>query len=81
MIHLKITYRNKNIEKICTNKSIAQNKYGTKMAIKIHARIDQIKAISSVEMLIRFRMGRCHALIGDRKGQYAMDLEPHIDSQ
>lgn len=21
-------------------------------------------------------MGRCHALIGDRKGQYAMDLEP-----
>ena len=75
MIHLEITYRNKSIEQICTNKSIAQTKYGTKMAIKIHACIDQIKAISSVEMLIRFRIGRCHILIGDRKGQYAMDLD------
>ena len=44
------------------------------MAEKIHMRIDQISAADSVEMLVRYHIGRCHGLQGDRKGQYAMDL-------
>lgn len=28
----------------------------------------------SVEMLIRYAIGRCHPLQGNRKGEYAMDL-------
>ena len=41
---------------------------------KIHLRIDNITAADSVEMLVLGRIGRCHPLHGDRKGQYSMDL-------
>lgn len=44
------------------------------MANKIHQRIDQITAADTVEVLVKFRIGRCHPLSQNRKGQYAMDL-------
>ena len=44
------------------------------MAEKIHMRIDQISAALSVEMMIQYRIGRCHPLKGNRKNQYAVDL-------
>lgn len=44
------------------------------MAVLIHQRIDELKAATSVEMLIQFSIGRCHSLQGNRKGEYAMDL-------
>lgn len=44
------------------------------MAEKIHQRIDEIAAADTVEIMIRFRIGRCHALSSNRKGQYAVDL-------
>lgn len=44
------------------------------MAEKIHHRIDIIAATDTVEELVMFRFGRCHALHGNREGQYAMDL-------
>ena len=37
-------------------------------------RIDQISAALSVEMMIQYRIGRCHPLKGNRKNQYAVDL-------
>lgn len=44
------------------------------MATLIHQRIGEIKAATSVDMLIQFSIGRCHQLQGNRKGEYAMDL-------
>ena len=44
------------------------------MAEKIDMRIGEISASDTVEMLIQFRIGRCHPLMQNRKGQYAMDL-------
>jgi toxin HigB-1 len=61
---------------VCEDAEVATKKYGAEMARKIHQRIDEIRAATSVEMLVQFRIGRCHPLTGDRKGQYAMDL-PH----
>lgn len=37
-------------------------------------RIDEIKAIDTVENMINFNIGRCHRLINNRRGQYAVDL-------
>lgn len=71
---MEITYRSKKLEKICTNAHEAEKSYSPKMAEKIHARIDEISAADTVEMLVQFHIGRCHPLHGDRKGQYAMDL-------
>ena len=71
---MEVKYKNSNIKKICTNASIAERKYGTKMAEKIQLRIDQIRAAENVEEMIQFHIGRCHQLHYDRKSQYAVDL-------
>lgn len=72
---MQVNYRNRQIEKICTDASAATKKYGKRTAGLIHQRVDEIYAAVSVEMLVQFRIGRCHQLVGDRKGQFAMDLE------
>lgn len=72
---LDITYKNRKIERICTNAKVADREYGSQMSAKIHMRIDEIRAVDTVEEMIQFRIGRCHALKGNRKGQYTVDLE------
>lgn len=72
---MQVRYKNRHIEKICTNASVATKSFGKRAAGLIHQRIDEITAADSVEMLVKFRIGRCHQLVGDRKGQFAMDLE------
>ena len=71
---MDITYKNKKIEKVCTDAKTAERTYGREMADKIHQRIDEISAADTVEMMIQFRIGRCHSLTNNRKGQYAVDL-------
>jgi proteic killer suppression protein len=44
------------------------------MADKISQRIDEIKAADSVEQMVQFKIGGCHPLHQDRKGQYAVYL-------
>lgn len=71
---MQITYKTKKIEKVCTNAKAAEKAYGVEMAGKIHQRIGEMIAADTVEMLIQFRIGRCHPLAQNRKGQYAVDL-------
>ncbi len=71
---MQIEYKNRGLEKVCTNAREAEKKHGKNMAAVIHRRIDQIIAADSVEMLIQFGIGGCHILKGNRKKQYAMVL-------
>ena len=71
---MQIEYKNSKIKKICTNAYEAEKKHGKEMAEKIQLRIDQISAALSVEMMIQYKIGRCHSLKGNRKEQYAVDL-------
>ena len=69
-----VDYKSKKIKKICTDFSSAKKEHGNELALKIFQRIEQISASNSIDELISFNIGRCHALSGDRSGQYAMDL-------
>lgn len=71
---MEVKYRNTSIEKVCTKASVSDRKYGYEMTEKIQQRIDEIKAATSVEQMIQFRVGRCHPLHHNREGQYAVDL-------
>lgn len=71
---MQITYKTRKLKKVCTDYSFAELKYGISMAEKINQRIYEIKASDTVELLIKFRIGRCHSLNNNRNGQYAMDL-------
>lgn len=44
------------------------------MAEKIHQRVDELRAADTVEEMMLYHIGRCHALKGRRKNQYAVDL-------
>lgn len=71
---LHINFKSNTLERVCTNYAIARRKYGERMARLIHQRVDELKSIDCVETLVKYSIGRCHPLEGDRKGEYAMDL-------
>ena len=71
---LEVMYKNSKLQKVCTDSTEAEKRYGKAMAEKIHLRIKQIEAFPTVEMMIQYRIGRCHGLKGNRKKQYAVDL-------
>ena len=71
---MQITYKSRRLEKVCTSAYEPEKQYGREMAQKIQMRLDQISAADSVEMMIQFKIGRCHPLTGNRKNQYAVDL-------
>lgn len=71
---MDITYKNKKIERVCTDARVSDRTYGKEMSEKIHMRIDEITAADTVEEMIQYRIGRCHPLTNNRKGQYALDL-------
>lgn len=56
---------------------MAEKNYNSVMAKKIHQRIDEIRAAATVEEMVQLQIGRCHALKGNRSGQYALDLVHH----
>lgn len=71
---MQITYKNRRLERVCTDVSAAEKAYGREMADKISMRIGQISMADTIEQMIQHHIGRCHALTNNRKGQYAMDL-------
>ncbi len=71
---MKITYKNRKIEKVCNSPKEARKVYGNEMARKIRYCIEQIVTFETIEELILYKIGRCHSLKGNRNGQYAMDL-------
>jgi len=73
--HLEISFRSKKIERICTDYTEASRQHGREMAIAIHKRMNELRAADSVDMMIRFKIGRCHQLAGDRIGQFSLDLQ------
>lgn len=71
---MEITYKNKKIEKVCTDAKTSDRTYGIRMSEKIQMRIGEIEAADTIEEMIEYRIGRCHPLSSNRKGQYAVDL-------
>ena len=71
---MEVVYKTRALQRFCTDANKARKKYGADMARRINQRVRQLMSAKSVEELIRLRTGRCHALRGDRVGQYAMDL-------
>jgi toxin HigB-1 len=50
---LQIEYKNRRLEKVCTDAHEAEVKHGKNMAEKIHQRIDEITAADSIEILVK----------------------------
>jgi len=71
---LEIEYKNNKLKAICTRYDCAVRAHGKDIAEKIDKRIGEIRAAASVEELIKYKIGNCHPLLGNRKSQYAVSL-------
>ncbi|OKZ58234.1 MAG: plasmid maintenance system killer protein [Clostridiales bacterium 44_9] len=49
---MKITYKTKTIEKVCTDVRTAERKHGSKMAEKISQRLDEIRAADTGQFAV-----------------------------
>ena len=52
-----------------------RQKYGVRCAEKIEARLAQIAASATLDVLCRLPQARCHQLVADRSEQFSLDLE------
>lgn len=71
---MRIEYASRQLERVCTDAAAAVRAYGKPLAVKLRQRIKQLRDATSAAQMIQDRTGRCHALAGDRRGQYALDL-------
>ena len=71
---MQVVYKSRSLQKVCTDFYSASKKYGYRMTELIFKRVSQLQAAKTVEDLIKLKAGRCHALKGQRQGQFAMDL-------
>ena len=71
---MDIIYDNKTVEKQCTDYTQAQKKLNKQVAEKLHSTINFIDNSTCLMDIKNMPMYRLHALKGDRKGSYAIDL-------
>lgn len=71
---MDITFKTKKFYKICNSDVELLKAYGKNCARKISARLDDLQAAQSLEVL-RTLPGRCHELKGNKKNQLSLDLE------
>ena len=71
---MDITFDDQNLEKCANNHRAGHKKLGTKRFQKFKQRLDQLGASTTLED-VRHQPGRFHKLTGDRKGQWACDLD------
>jgi len=68
-----ITFKTKKLQKQCYEKAVT--KYGTKIARLISRRLQEIEAADNFNILLEYKIGKCHSLDGDLQGKYGMWLD------
>lgn len=71
---MKIKYHNKKIEALCTDYGRAKMQLGQEVATKLFAAVNYISSAKSLQDVKNYSAYNLHLLIGQRKGQYAIDL-------
>lgn len=71
---MQIFFRTSRLQKQCARVSVMERSWGSARAKKIRLRLDALAAAETLEDL-RHAPGRLHELTGNRKGQFAFDLD------
>ncbi len=70
-----VRYKNKKIERVCTDYNWAVKKYNSSMANYLKFCIQALQLYNSVEEIVNDRVRGCHPLKQNRTGQYSMHLQ------
>ncbi len=71
---MKITFTDKKLAKIVINDRLSVKEFGKLRADKIKTRLAQLRFANTLED-VRHLSGKYHELTGNRKGQWACDLD------
>src|SRR6516225_3384808 len=70
---MTISFSSVRLQRACLEEKQSIRQWGKERAAKIRLRIVQIRAASSLSVLMTVPGAKCHALKGDRRGQFAVD--------
>lgn len=71
---MQITFKDKDLRKYANDDRLAQRKLGARRAKLYKQRLDELSAAETLEHT-RHLPGKYHELTGDRKGQWACNLD------
>ena len=71
---MTVIFSDKKLKKLFNNDRALLRKFGKLRAMKLKTRLDQLRSANNLEAL-RSQPGNFHELIGNRKGQWACDLD------
>ncbi|MBQ7891032.1 MAG: type II toxin-antitoxin system RelE/ParE family toxin [Erysipelotrichaceae bacterium] len=80
MIIIEIEYRNKKVEDLCTNYKKARKELNSIVAEKLHALINLIESADTLQDIAQMKQYHLHPLLGNREGQYALDIAGRTSS-
>lgn len=71
---MKILYKNKKIEKLCSDKKVAIRELGLKVASKLFQALFILKEAHSLNEIFAIKTFNLHPLNGELKGKYSLYL-------
>lgn len=71
---MKLIYKDKKVEKKCTDIKIAKKEFNIQVVNKLYSVINFLKSAESLRDVANMPMYHLHQLQGKRKGTYAIDL-------
>ncbi|WP_338146877.1 type II toxin-antitoxin system RelE/ParE family toxin [Ligilactobacillus agilis] len=74
VIDIKLEYKNKKVKKLCTNIAHAKKNMDSKIATKLHSLINLLEESKNLQDVNAFLIYNLHKLVGDRSGNYALDI-------
>lgn len=74
ILKMKILYKNKKVEKLCTNEKEAKKELGLQVTMKLFATINIISSAENLNDILKLPQYHLHKLVGDRDGIYSIYL-------
>ena len=72
---MDISYSDKKLREICNDERSLKKKFGNQIAEKIILRLDEFSSVENLSEIPISPPPRRHKLVGERKGQFAVDLK------
>lgn len=74
VIDIKLEYKNKKVKKLCTNIAHAKRKMDSKIVNELYSLINLLEESKNLQDVNAFLIYNLHKLVGDRSGNYALDI-------
>ena len=72
---MEVSFASNKLQKICSNAKKMRGELGGRCAEELEECLFELKAAETLADMRSLPHARCHELSGDRKGQFAVDLE------